>query len=166
MNNEKINAFFNDIFIDKFLVNFVPGLILFYALYSFISFSTGDGLLSLLIITIISWILGLLLEMVFYGKTYKNRRVGIAFTIDDSLRLLFSKIGLSIIIAVFISIFMPEILQQITKTEIRPFETSFFERKEADLRIVFMFIKGFAFIAVGMYLYLRYPNKNPDKIEE
>ncbi|KAB8154094.1 hypothetical protein EZY14_006565 [Kordia sp. TARA_039_SRF] len=167
MNNEKINAFFNDIFIDKFLVSFVPGLILFYTLYPFISFSTGDGLLALWLIIIISWILGLLLEMIFYGKTYKNRRAGTVFTIDKSLRLLFSKIGLSIIIAVIISIFMTELLQQIANNKLESrMQTDFFDIKETELRIVLMFIKAFTFMAIGLYLYLRYPNKNANKVAE
>ncbi|MEM6686728.1 MAG: hypothetical protein AAF617_13175, partial [Bacteroidota bacterium] len=85
MNNENIKAFFNDLFIDKFLVNFVPGFILLFSMISFLIFPTGDGLPWLFIIAICAWILGLLLELIFYAKTYKKRREGTAFSIDDSL---------------------------------------------------------------------------------
>jgi hypothetical protein len=165
MNNKNIREFFNDLLLDKFLVNFFPGLILFYVLTTFIKFSTGDGLLSLLIIVCTSWILGIFLEMIFYGKTYRDRRTGKVFSITQSLNLLFSKIGLSIIITAIITLVV--LLIQLDTEEV--FETEMFTtytEKDREIRMFLQILKPSLCILFGIFLYRRYPQKNTTTLEE
>jgi hypothetical protein len=99
MDNNTIKAFFNEIILDKFILNFVPGLILFFVLTTFIRIPIGEGLTIFLIISSVSWVLGMLLELTFFRKAYLTRRENKKFTTSESLNLLFGKIGISILIA-------------------------------------------------------------------
>jgi hypothetical protein len=154
MNNKNINEFFNDLFLDKFLVNFFPGLILFFVLATFVSFPTGDGVLWLFIVAIGAWILGMIVEMIFYRKTYIDRRAGATFTVNESLNLLFSKIGLCIIIATIIYLVF-----KITQMVIYEDLYSRSLRKENEVALFFTFIKSLFFVVFGIFLYRRYPKK-------
>ena len=73
MNNKNITEFLQDIVLGKFIVNFIPGLILFYVLTMFIDVRTGEGLMSFVIVTSVSWTLGALLEFVFFRKAFFKR---------------------------------------------------------------------------------------------
>ncbi|PTX60946.1 hypothetical protein C8N46_105102 [Kordia periserrulae] len=146
MNNEKINAFFNDIVLNKFVLNFVPGLILFFTFSSFVNFSVSDGLLSLLIIVIFSWVLGMLLEMVFFKKVYHTRRTEkeANSNVNEHLNLLYGKLGISILIACLFWIDIEAIMNY--------FDRSYKDHTEA----VFIVIKFLVVVLTGIFLYLHY----------
>jgi hypothetical protein len=146
MNNEKINAFFNDIVLNKFILNFVPGLILFFTFSSFVNFSVSDGLLSLLIIVIFSWVLGMLLEMVFFKKVYRTRRTEKEndSTVNDYLNLLYGKLGISILIACLFWIDIQAIM-------------GYFDRSYRDNTEGFFILAKFLIVVLtGIFLYLHY----------
>ncbi|MBC8755774.1 hypothetical protein H2O64_13945 [Kordia sp. YSTF-M3] len=140
MNNSTIKAFFNEIILDKFMVNFVPGLILFFVLTTFIRIPMGEGLTIFLIVTSISWVLGILLEMTFFRKTYLTRRENTAFTTSQSLNLLFGKIGISIIIACVLWIDIEAVI----------------EYRGNTAEAIFLIIRFLVFTLAGLFLYLYY----------
>jgi hypothetical protein len=140
MNNSTIKVFFNEIILDKFMVNFVPGLILFFVLTTFIRIPMGEGLTIFLIVTSISWVLGMLLEMTFFRKTYLARRENTAFTTSQSLNLLFGKIGISIIIACVLWIDIEAVI----------------EYRGNTTEAIFLIIRFLVFTLAGLFLYLYY----------
>ncbi|WP_298514425.1 hypothetical protein [uncultured Kordia sp.] len=145
MDNNKINSFFNDILLDKFILNFVPGLILFFVLSTFIGVSTGQGLTIFLIVTSVSWVLGVLLEMIFFKKAFLTKREGKAFTHTENLNLLFGKIGISILIACIFWIDIESVLY-------------YFKHSSSISGMkTFLIILKFVFFALaGLFLYLNY----------
>ncbi len=104
MNSTKINQILNEIILDKFILNFLPGLILYYSLTSFITFSTGNGLISMIIVVSVSWFLGLLEEFLFFKRIFLKRREQFEFNLKLSLGSLFGEVGLSILITIVYSI--------------------------------------------------------------
>lgn len=147
MNTDKIKEFFNEIILDKFIVNFVPGLILFYTLTLFIKVSIGEGLISFLIVTSSSWVLGIILELIVFRKTYLKRRENTTQPTHEVLKLLYGKIGVSIIIASLFTIDLKWILEL------------FDYRTEDDMKIIRPIVKLVIFISGGILLY-RYYRKN------
>lgn len=147
MNNEKINAFFNDIVLDKFIINFIPGLILLHVVSSFIGFSAGGtGLAALLIIASVSWVLGILLEMVFFKKVYHARREGKKHSISENINLLFGKLGISILIAC---------VSWINVYEIKLYFDHYRGRGDGA-EIFFIIAKFLIVVLIGVFLYLHY----------
>ncbi len=151
MDNDKIKEFFNDIVLDKFLVNFIPGLILFYTLTLFVSISIGEGLISFLIVTSSSWVLGMILELIVFRKAYLKRRENAIQNTHEVLKLLYGKIGASILIACLFSIDLGWILNL------------FDYRTEDELKIIRLLAKFIVFIAGGalLYFYYRKNRHNP-----
>jgi len=145
MDNNKINTFFNEIIFDKFILNFIPGLILFFVLSTFIGISTGQGLTILLIVTSVSWVLGVLLEMIFFKKAFLNKREGKAFTRTENLNLLFGKIGISILIACIFWIDIESVLNY--------FEYS---GRMDGTKVFLIILKFVLFVLGGLFLYLHY----------
>ena len=101
MNNKNITEFLQDILLGKFLVNFVPGLILYYVLSAtwFMDIDTGDWLLSFLIVTSISWTLGALEELIFFRKAFLRRWQEGTSNSSDNIVLMAGKIGIALLIA-------------------------------------------------------------------
>lgn len=145
MDNNKIKAFFDEIILDKFILNFIPGLILFFVLSTFIGVSTGQGLTIFLIVTSISWVLGILLEMIFFKKAFTTKREGKAFSTTENLNLLFGKIGISILIACLFWIDIESVL-------------SYFEYSGSmnGTRVFLIILKFVIFVLAGLFLYLHY----------
>ncbi len=143
MNNKNINEFLKDTILDKFLVNFVPGLILYYVIAFSLNIGVGDGLISLVIITSVSWTLGMLLEMVLFRRAFNRRKLEGAQSVD-SLHLLFGKMGVSILIACLFSIDL-EWLHDLADNN---------ERE--DMAEAKIFIKLVLFCTGGILLYLIY----------
>ncbi|WP_299833512.1 hypothetical protein [uncultured Tenacibaculum sp.] len=73
MNKENLNYLTDNVFLQQFLINFIPGLPLFYALKTILNVSTGDGFTAFLIVITVSWVLGLILEILLFNKQYKMR---------------------------------------------------------------------------------------------
>jgi hypothetical protein len=140
MDNNTVKAFFNEIILDKFILNFMPGLILFFVLTTFIRIPIGEGLTIFLIVASASWVLGMLLELTFFRKAYLRRRENTVFTKSESLNLLFGKIGISILIACIFWIDIEAII------DYRGDKTS----------AIFFVIKFLAFALGGLFLYLHY----------
>lgn len=140
MDNNTIKAFFNEIILDKFIVNFVPGLILFFVLTTFIRIPIGEGLTTFLIVASASWVLGVFLELSFFKKAYFKRRSNTAFTTSESLNLLFGKIGISILIACLCWIDLESII----------------EYRGGTMQAIFIVIKFLVFVLMGLFLYLDY----------
>lgn len=141
MDNKNINDFFKNILLDKFLVNFIPGLILFYALTNVVSIWVGDGLITLLIVVSTAWTLGVLLEMFVFRKAFYARWQGIAVhTSIDSLNLMFAKMGISIVIACLSMIDLELIIEN-------------FDHHPEDSIVA---IKAVLFGAAGIFLAWRY----------
>lgn len=148
MNNNAIKEFFNELVLDKFLLNFIPGLILFYVLTMFIPITVGEGLTTLLIVASASWVLGLLLELIFFRATYFARREGKKLTTNEQLNLLFGKIGVSTIIACILSIDLVSAL--------RIFDDGIAEEIAFSNPVV----KFLLFGIIGITLYLFYSKNN------
>jgi len=146
MNNSNINAFFNEIILDKFILNFVPGLILFYAVISFLGLSFDSGLAAFVIFISVSWVLGILLELVFFRKSYRIRREGKPQTVNESLNLLYGKIGMSILIMSVSMINIPAIQLYL----------ELFVDRGVGTEIYFIVFKYLSIILVGLFLYLYY----------
>lgn len=144
MNTEKINTFFNEIILDKFILNFVPGLILFFVVSSFVEFSISAGLSAFLIITSVSWVLGILLEMIFFRKVYLSRREGKAYNVSETLNLLYGKLGISILIT-FVS-----------WINIRAILFNTYNGRVDKSEVFFIIVKFLIVALVGLFLYLYY----------
>lgn len=105
MDHKKLNDFLDEFIVGKFLVNFVPGLILFYALTSFINISVGgDGLTAFVIVVSISWVLGVLIELIFFRKSFYNKANEVVFSRIQNIYLLFGKLGICMVIGCLICI--------------------------------------------------------------
>lgn len=104
MNQNKINQLFNELVLDKFLMNFIPGLILYFCLHSFVPFTTGNWLTSFLILITVTWFLGFTLEFLFFQKTFNRRREVENFVLKESISLLFAKVAVAILISIVYSI--------------------------------------------------------------
>lgn len=100
MNLSKINQFFNEVLLDKFIINFIPGLILYYCLHSFVPFTSGGWLTSFFLLLTVTWFLGLILEFLFFQKTFIRRRNENVFILKDCLTFLFAKVAVAILIAI------------------------------------------------------------------
>ncbi|WP_299712770.1 hypothetical protein [uncultured Tenacibaculum sp.] len=73
MNKENLNYLTDNVLLQQFLINFIPGLPLFYALKTILNVSTGDGFTAFLIVIAVSWVLGLILEILLFNKQHKMR---------------------------------------------------------------------------------------------
>lgn len=144
----KIKDFFDNLVFDKFLLNFIPGLILFYVLTMFIDVSIGEGLTSFLIVASVSWVLGLILELVFFRKSYLKRREENRLTKSDSLNLLFGKIGVSIVIACILWIDLEWLMNL------------FDNMNEKLVEMIRLIIKLLLFTIGGILLYIYYRKNN------
>ncbi|MFK7748851.1 MAG: hypothetical protein AB8B65_10695 [Kordia sp.] len=145
MDNNKIKAFFDEIILDKFLMNFIPGLILFFVVSRFVGGGMGEGLTVFLIVISFSWILGVLLEMIFFKKAFANRRGEKAYSNTENLNLLFGKIGISILIA---CIFWIDIQSVINYFE--------YSGSIKGMQIFMIILKFVVFALAGLYLYMHY----------
>ena len=111
MEKNKISEVVTDLLFDKLLLNFAPGIILYYAIKSLQPFSEGEGLTSLIIIIASAWVLGALVETLFFQKSSIKRRESSSFGMAHKLNLMLGKIATAILVAsvlVFISIAMDE----------------------------------------------------------
>ncbi|MNU90311.1 hypothetical protein D3C71_801750 [compost metagenome] len=144
MDNKKTSEFLNDIILGKFLVNFIPGLIIFYVLTVFIDVKTGDGLISFLIVTTVSWMLGVLLELVFFRKIFYRRWQGEVSTSIDKINLLIGKTGVSIIIACVFCI------------DLDPILNTYNGWNNNIVKFIITFIKLLIFCIGGILLYRHY----------
>lgn len=104
MNSTKINQILNEVILDKFLINFIPGLILYFCLHSFVPFTSGNWLTSFFILITVTWFLGLILEFLFFQKTFNRRREVENFVLKNCISLLFAKVAVAILISIAYSI--------------------------------------------------------------
>lgn len=148
MESEKINNFFNDVILGKFLLNFILGIILFYKLAITLGFPIREGVLSLLVVTSFSWILGMIIELVFFNKQYLKRRKGTQLSLDKRLKLLYGKTGISIIIVCVLFMIDLEWILNI-----------FDKRNSQEMIIIYSIIKLVLFFGSGVLLY-KYSFKN------
>lgn len=109
MEINKLKTFFNEIILDRFLMNFFPGLILYFLLTILIDFTAGEGIISAIIVSSTSWILGLIVELCFFRKEYSKRREASAFKIKETINLFLGKIGLSIVLTCVIIVLISTI---------------------------------------------------------
>lgn len=106
MNKERLDLLTKDYLLKLFLINFVPGMILYFGITKLISISTGDGFLSLIIICSFAWTLGLVQEMVFFNSHYKTKKtLAIELGTDFQYHLLIAKVGSALVIACLLSLF-------------------------------------------------------------
>ena len=140
MSKEKLQQLFNEFILDKFILNFIPGLILFYILRMIIKVSIGDGLSALLIITSFSWVLGLILEAILFRKAYQKRREGGLMSRTETLNLLYAKIGVSVLLACVMSI------------DLHWFLNLFDHRSEKELVVIRKVRNFIVFLVLGVFL--------------
>lgn len=148
MNNKNITEFFQDIVLGKFIVNFIPGLILFYVLTMFIDVRTGEGLMSFVIVTSVSWTLGALLEFVFFRKAFFKRWLEGSSSNMDNVLLLFGKIGMATLIACIFWIDLKWILNLFESIH------------EENMEIVNVVVKFSLFLIGGGLLYWVYAKRS------
>lgn len=70
MKDNNFSELLNRYFLERFLLQFVPGITLYIGLYPLIKISSGEGMISVLIVGSLSWGLGLLLEILLFNKAY------------------------------------------------------------------------------------------------
>lgn len=145
MDNNKIKTFFDEIILDKFILNFIPGLILFFVLSRFVGGGMGEGLTVFLIVISVAWVLGILLEMIFFKKAYAARREGKAFSTTESLSLLFGKIGISILIACIFWIDIDSVLYYFKHSS-----------SISGMKIFLIILKFVIFVLAGIFLFMHY----------
>lgn len=148
MNNKNITEFLQDIVLGKFIVNFIPGLILFYVLTMFIDVRTGEGLMSFVIVTSVSWTLGALLEFVFFRKAFFKRWQEGSSSNMDNVLLLFGKIGMATLIACIFWIDLKWILNLFESIQ------------EENMEIVNVVVKFSLFLIGGGLLYWVYAKRS------
>lgn len=68
MNLEKLEQFFEKVFLTKFLINFVPGFIMYHGISYLTNLTAGTGVFSAFFIICISWTLGVFLQLVFFDS--------------------------------------------------------------------------------------------------
>ncbi|MGB0870496.1 MAG: hypothetical protein ACPGSD_12935 [Flavobacteriales bacterium] len=170
MNNQKINTFLDEIILDKFIINFIPGLLLVLVSTTQWNIKIGDGITSLLTLTSFSWVLGLILELIFFRESYLKRRDGIIFNNKNKLNLLFGKIGISILISCIFLIdtnWILDVLNIRNNEEI--IVNGRYQNKaldEANLAKIRQDIKLIFFVILGVYLFLFYKKRKTNNIED
>lgn len=150
MENKQINDFFKDIILGKFLVNFVPGFILYCVISNLFRLRFGPGITELLVVISFSWVLGLILEIVGFRSTFFSRRQNQQ---EESLiYLLLGKTGIAILIACIFWIDLSWLLEFLE-------ESNDFEMKHA--KILFKFL----LVATGGFLLFRMYKKNSNIVQ-
>lgn len=142
MEKEKLNYFLNNVILDKFLLNFIPGVILVYKLALFLGFPIREGMLSFLVVTSFSWILGMILELVFFNEKYQMRIKGVSLSLAERLKLLYGKIGISIIIVCVLFMIDLEWILNV-----------FDKRNSQEMIVIYAIIKLVFFFGSGVLLY-------------
>jgi len=100
--DKKVEQFIKSDFSNNFLINFIPGLVLILPLLRFLNI--GDGLISFTILLVSSWLLGILIEKLFFKKVYKSRENPDNITLLNFYELLFGKVGVALILGAIIRI--------------------------------------------------------------
>lgn len=144
MNNKAITEIVKDLLFSRFLVNFIPGLILFYVCINLLSVSTGEGISSFLILTSVSWTLGVLLEFVFFKKAFFSRWGNGNPEMIDNLLLLFGKTGVAILISC------------ISRIDLKWILDVFDRRNEEEMLLINSIVKYVLFCIAGVVLYRLY----------
>ncbi|MCH2033810.1 MAG: hypothetical protein MK202_09845 [Tenacibaculum sp.] len=103
MNKEKITYITEQILMKNFLLNFVPGLPLYFEFSSLIDFSSFEGIASLIILITISWTLGLCFEILLFDNYYKTK---VQLSNENSHYLLIAKFSLAICFAFIIELIL------------------------------------------------------------
>lgn len=138
-------------FLERFLLQFVPGLILYIGINTITKISSGEGLISVIIVGSLSWGLGLLLEILFFNKVYLERESENGLSRKKIHYLLMDKLGISCLIAA--------ILAFIIST------TNFLEYWEykTDAQMAESFIKRIVLIILGSLMWYRFNQKLSEK---
>ena len=147
MKENNISSLFNTYILQRFLLHFVPGIILYVGLYPLIKISSGEGLISLVIVGSLSWGLGLLLEILLFNSAYNQRESDSGLTRKKVHYLLLAKLGISCSIA--------GALAFVAST------TNFLEYWEykSDVQMAESFIKRIILIIVGILLWYKFNQK-------
>lgn len=147
MKDNNLSELLNKFFLERFLLQFVPGIILYIGFYPLIKISSEEALISFIIVGSLSWGLGLLLEIVFFNQVYKQRESESGLSRKKVHYLLFAKLGISCAIA--------GILAFIAST------TNFLEYWEykTDAQMVESFIKRTILITLGGVLWYKFNQK-------
>jgi hypothetical protein len=133
---------FSKSLLDKFIIHFVPGVIIYFGVFRLIDFRLHQGLLSFVIVACFSWVLGLVLEIIFFKKSYQLRVDNQLNSAKPIHHLLVSKVGLAILFAVLVNAFL-SILDILP--EPRDFHPSL---------ILVLAIKTVVFGGLGLFLFL------------
>jgi hypothetical protein len=144
MNHKTNIEIVKDFIFSQFLVNFVPGLILFYVCIDLLNVSTGEGITSFLILTTVSWTLGALLEFMFFRKVFFLRWSEGSPEMKDNMLLLFGKTGVAILIACVFRMDLKWILD------------IFDRRNEEEMLLINSIVKVVLFCIAGILLYRIY----------
>lgn len=103
MNKENLNYLTDNVFLQQFLINFIPGFPLFFIIKQTVLFSIDGNLTSFLVVSSFSWILGLILEIVLFNRHYKKRfEEGYTFQKKQFHYLLITKLSIAIVIGSFL----------------------------------------------------------------
>ena len=99
MDKEKISYLTDEVLMKKFLLNFVPGLPLYFALDNIIGLPSFEGLSAFMMVITVAWTLGLCFEILLFNTYYKTKT---NLTNENSHYLLISKFSLAICFAFII----------------------------------------------------------------
>ena len=144
MDTKKLTELLEEHVLGKFLVNFIPGLLLFYIVSSAVGLHIEEGLVSLLILTTASWTLGIILEIAFFRGVFFSSRKGKTPGPVDSITLLLGKTGIAVLITCIYWI------------DLEWFLNIFDNQSEKEIYFISIGIKFTLFCLGGIFLYRFY----------
>lgn len=133
---------FSKLVLNRFLIHFVPGIVLYFGLRDIIHLHLDRGLLEFIVVCSFSWTLGLILEIIFFKKIYKLKNDTEPVPNRTNHYLLISKVGLAIVMIVGANILLGalEILQ--------------FSKDLHPRLVILLAIKTVVFGGFGLFLFL------------
>ncbi|MCI4669051.1 MAG: hypothetical protein MRZ79_13030 [Bacteroidia bacterium] len=96
---ENTANFINEYLMKGFILNFVPGIILFLGMMRLVLIATRDGFTSFVVVISSAWTLGLIQEILFFNKYYQRRGENTPGVKNFNHYLLLAKTGSAIIIS-------------------------------------------------------------------
>jgi len=161
MQDSKAKAIIQTVILNQFLIHFIPGLILFYQINQYLNITTGEGMLSLLIIASMSWVLGLIFESICFAKQFKKRLSDTEMSYQWSISLLLGKVGLVLIFWVA----FPLIIKLLADSYVEiahVFQDEYrYIRKYVSFEApIASYFKYVLILTLGMFLYIRFLTQN------
>ena len=97
MKENALTIFFEDLFFPKFALHLIPGFFIYLGIVEVLDFKISDGIFSLFIMLMSSWMFGYVSEYIFFNASFSQRVAGM-LSKKQLANLLLGKIGIALLL--------------------------------------------------------------------